>query len=81
MNRHWKNYPAAVLKATPEQIGPALAAHYETVATDELAQAAGEVARGLAVVEETPRGTLGAALRSHLNVIVAEQQRRGEVAA
>lgn len=75
-NRHWKNYPAAVLKATPEQVGPALAAHYAEVPTDELAQAAGEVARGLAVVEETPRGTLGPALRAHLNIVVAEQQRR-----
>lgn len=81
MNRHWKNYPAAVVKATPEQVGPALAAHYETVATDELAQAASEVARGLAVFEETPRGSLGLALREHLNIIVAEQQSRGEVLA
>jgi hypothetical protein len=78
MNRRWKEYPAAVLKAAPEQIGAELAVHYETVATTELAQAAGEVARGLAVFEETPRGTLGPALRAHLNVIVAEQQRRGE---
>lgn len=80
MSQHWKNYPAAVLRATPEQVGPALAAHYANVETAGLAQAAGEVARGLAVVEETPRGTLGPALRVHLNIIVAEQQRRGEVA-
>jgi hypothetical protein len=80
MNRRWKDYPAAVLKATPEQVGPALAAHYITVSAADLAQAAGEVGRGLAVVEETPRGTLGAALRAHLNIIGAEQQRRGEVA-
>jgi hypothetical protein len=79
MSQHWKNYPAAVLKATPEQIGPALAAHYQQVETAELAQAASEVGRGLALVEETPRGTLGTALRGHLNVIAAEQQRRGEV--
>ena len=81
MSQHWKNYPAAVLKATPEQVAPALAAHYQHVETTELAQAASEVGRGLAIVEETPRGTLGAALREHLNVIVAEQQRRGEVVA
>jgi hypothetical protein len=81
MNRYWKDYPAAVLKATPEEIGPALAGHYEAVLADELAQAASEVARGLALFEETPRGTLGSALRRHLNVIVAEQQRRGGVAS
>jgi hypothetical protein len=79
MNRHWKNYPAAVVEATPEQVGPALVAHYETVATDELAQAANEVARGLAVFEEMPRGNLVPVLREHLNIIVAEQQSRGEV--
>lgn len=81
MSRHWKDYPAAVLQATAEEIGPALAAHYQTVPTDELAQAAGELARGVAVFEEMPRGNLAAALRGHLNVIVAEQQRRGEVIA
>jgi hypothetical protein len=78
MNRHWKDYPAAVLKATSEEIDSALATHYEVVPAEELAQAAGEVARGLALFEETPRGTLGLALRGHLNIIVAEQQRRGE---
>ncbi|MDO7887968.1 hypothetical protein [Hymenobacter cheonanensis] len=80
MNRHWKDYPAAVLTATPEQVSNALAAHYQQVETAELTQAASEVGRGLAIVEEGPRGTLGTALRGHLNVIVAEQQRRGEVA-
>jgi hypothetical protein len=79
MHRHWKDYPSAVLKATAEEVGPALATHYEVVATDELAKAASEVARGLAVFEEIPRGNLAIALRGHLNVIVAEQQRRGEV--
>jgi hypothetical protein len=77
--RHWSDYPAAVIKATPEQIDAALAAHYETVPTNELATAYTSVARGVALYEETPRGTLGAALRGHLNIIVAEQQRRGEV--
>jgi hypothetical protein len=81
MNHHWKDYPAAVLKAAPEHIDAALAAHYETVATDALAQAAGELGRAVALFEETPRGTLGPALRQHLNIIAAEQQSRGEVAA
>ena len=70
-----------VLKAAPEQVGPALAAHYQNVETTELAQAASEVARGLAIVEETPRGSLGPALRQHLNIIVVEQQRREEATA
>ena len=77
----WHNYPAAVLHGTPEQVLPALAAHYQTVPTDQLAAAYTHVAKCLAVVEEVPRGTLGTALRDHLNVIVAEQQGRGEVAS
>jgi hypothetical protein len=76
--RHWSDYPAAVIKATPEQVGAALAAHYETVPTNELAKAYTNVARGVALFEETPRGTLGTALRGHLNIIVVEQQSRGE---
>lgn len=76
-SRHWKDYPATVLKASPEQIDDALAAHYKTVATDELPQAASELGRAVALFEETLRGTLGASLRQHFNIIVAEQQRRG----
>jgi hypothetical protein len=81
MSRHWKDYPAAVLKAAPEQVDGALVAHYENVPVDELAKAASEVARGLAIYEDTPRGNLASALRGHLNIILAEQQRRGEVVA
>jgi hypothetical protein len=46
-----------------------------------LKSAYSDVAKGLAIFEETPRGNLAVALRQHLNVIVAEQQRRGEVVA
>lgn len=77
----WKNYPAAVLTATPEQVGPALTAHYQQVDSAGLAQAQGELGRAVALVEETPRGTLGAALRRHLGIIVAEREARGEVVA
>jgi hypothetical protein len=76
----WSNYPAAVLRAAPEQVLPALAAHYQTVPTEQLAPAYTCVAKGVAIYEETPRGTLGQSLREHLNVIVAEQQKREEVA-
>jgi hypothetical protein len=79
--RHWSDYPTTVLRAAPEQIDAALAAHYETVPTNELATAYTSVACGVALYEETPRGTLGTALRGHLNIIVAEQQRRGELTA
>ena len=81
MSRHWKDYPAAVLKATAEEIAPALAAHYQQVESAELAQAQSELGRAVALVEENPRGTLGAALRRHLGVIVAEREARGEVVA
>ena len=81
MNSQWTNYPTAVLRATPEQILPALAAHYQTVPSDQLAKAYACVARSVALYEETPRGTLGASLREHLNVTVAEQQKRGEATA
>jgi hypothetical protein len=77
--RHWSDYPAAVLKATPEQIGPALVTHYQDVPADELPTAYTRLARAVALFEETPRGTLGPALRAHLNIIAAEQQRRETV--
>ena len=77
--RHWRDYPATVLRATPEQIDAALVAHYETVPIDELPLAYTSVARGVALFEETPRGNLTTALRGHLNIIAAEQQRREEV--
>jgi hypothetical protein len=60
---------------------PWLSAKY-TFATDrELTSAYSDVSKGLAIFEETPRGNLAAALRQHLNVIVKEQQRRGEASA
>jgi hypothetical protein len=60
---------------------PWLVAKY-TFATDtQLTSAYSDVAKGLAIFEETPRGNLGPALRQHLNIIVAEQQRRGRATA
>lgn len=56
-----------------------LAAYYVTCSPAQVAAAYSDVAKGLAVFEETPRGELGPALRRHLNVIVIEQQRRKEV--
>jgi hypothetical protein len=60
---------------------PWLVAKY-TFATDaQITSAYSDVAKGLAIFEETPRGNLAKALRQHLNIIVAEQQRRGGLAA
>lgn len=55
---------------------PWLVAKYTFVTDSQLKAAYSDVAKELAIFEETPRGTLGSALRQHLNVIVAEQQRR-----
>jgi hypothetical protein len=60
---------------------PWLVAKYTFVTTPQLKSAYSDVAKGLAIFEETPRGNLAVALRQHLNIIVAEQQRRGEVVA
>jgi hypothetical protein len=56
-----------------------LAEYYAACSEQEVNAAYTAVARGLAVLEETPRGELGPALRRHLNVIAAEPQRRKEV--
>ncbi len=56
---------------------PWLVAKYTFVTDQQLTAAYSDVAKGLAIFEETPRGNLGPALRQHLNIIVAEQQRRG----
>jgi hypothetical protein len=56
---------------------PWLVAKYTFVTDGQLTTAYSDVAKGLAIFEETPRGNLGPALRQHLNIIVAEQQRRG----
>ncbi|QIX61836.1 hypothetical protein HER32_11855 [Hymenobacter sp. BT18] len=69
--------PKALLDSeNPAQV---LADYYATCSDEQVATAYSNVAKGLAVFEETPRGELGLALRRHLNVIVAEQQKRGEV--
>lgn len=60
----------------PEQV---LAEYYATCSDEQVAKTYSAVARGLAVFEETPRGELGPALRRHLNVLAAEQQRRKEL--
>jgi hypothetical protein len=60
---------------------PWLVAKYTFYPTPQLASAHSDVATGLAIFEETPRGNLAVALRQHLNIIVAEQQQRGVVAA
>jgi hypothetical protein len=57
-----------------------LAAKYTFATEAQVASAYSDVAKGLAIFEETPRGNLGPALRQHLNIIVAEQQRRGVAA-
>lgn len=62
-----------------ESVTNALVLDYAESSSSDLGKAYANVAKGLAVVEETPRGNLGPALRQHLNVIVAEQQRREEV--
>jgi hypothetical protein len=63
--------------ANPELV---LAEYYATCSDEQVANTYSNVARGLAVFEETPRGELGPALRRHLNVLAAEQQRRKEAA-
>jgi hypothetical protein len=60
-----------------EDAATVLGAYYAQCPDDELAKAYANVARGLAVFEETPRGHLGPALRQHLQVIAAEQETRG----
>jgi hypothetical protein len=55
-----------------------LAEYYATCSEEQVASAYAAVARGLAVLEVTPRGELGPALRLHLKVLAAEQQRRKE---
>ena len=75
-----------VILPEPPPIGqdsdlPWLVAKYTFTTDAQLKAAYSDVAKGLAIFEETPRGTLGPALRQHLNIIVAEQQRRGGVVA
>ncbi|MDO7846460.1 hypothetical protein Q5H92_08835 [Hymenobacter sp. M29] len=60
----------------PDQV---LAEYYARCSPEQRATAHSNVAKGLAVVEEHPRGTLGESLRQHLNIIVAEQRKLGEV--
>ena len=60
---------------------PWLVAKYTFVTNGQLTSAYSDVAKGLAIFEEVPRGNLGPALRQHLNIIVAEQQRRGRATA
>lgn len=56
-----------------------LAEYDATCSEPQVALAYAAVARGLAVLEETPGGALGPALRRHRKVLAAEQQRRKEV--
>jgi hypothetical protein len=65
--------------AAGEPVTDALRLDYAAASDAQLATAYASVAKGLAVVEENPRGTLGPTLRRHLNIIVDEQQNRGEV--
>lgn len=60
---------------------PWLVAKYTSVSDADLARAYADVAKGLAIFEETPRGNLAKALRQHLHIIVAEQQVRGGATA
>jgi hypothetical protein len=69
----------APIQGEPEL--PWLVAKYTFASTAQLANSYSDVAKGLAIFEEVPRGNLAVALRQHLNIIVAEQQRRGEVAS
>jgi hypothetical protein len=64
------------LAIAPEAELSWLVAKYTFATEAQLKSAYSDVAKGLAIFEEMPRGTLGPALRQHLNVIVAEQQRR-----
>lgn len=75
--------PTLSIKALAESPTPelVLTTYYAACSSEQVAKSYSAVARGVAVFEETPRGELGPALRRHLNVIVAEQQKRGEVAA
>jgi hypothetical protein len=68
----------APIQVEPEL--PWLVAKYTFASGTQLTAACSDVAKGLAIFEEVPRGNLAVALRQHLNIIVAEQQRRGEVA-
>lgn len=61
-----------------QPVDAALQLDYAEASADELGKAYTNVAKGLAVVEENPRGELGPVLRRHLNIIVEEQQKRGE---
>ena len=68
--------------AAGQPVAEALRLDYAAATEAELATAYANVARGMAVVEETPRGELAATLRRHLSIIVEEQQlREGAVAA
>jgi len=69
----------APIQVEPEL--PWLVAKYTFASDVQLTAAYGDVAKGLAIFEEVPRGNLAVALRQHLNVIVAEQNRRGEASA
>lgn len=82
MSKTWCDYPAAVVRAEPAQVVPALATHYAAQPDEQLAKAYSAVARAVAQLEEVPRGTLGDAMRRHLEVIAAEQAaREGRAAA
>ena len=76
------NSPGLSITALRDSPAPetVLADYYATCSDERVAAAYADVARGLAVFEETPRGELAAALRRHLNVLATEQQKRKEVA-
>ena len=61
---------------TPELV---LAEYDATCSEQEVSAAYTAVARGIAVLEQTPRGERGPARRRHGHVLAAEQQRRKEV--
>ncbi len=59
-----------------EPVTEGLQLDYAAATSEELSKAYSSVAKGLAVLEENPRGNLGTVMRGHLNIIVAEQQKR-----
>jgi hypothetical protein len=74
------DYPVRALSAalTTVEADQILADFYRLVSPEQLAQAHSNVSKGLAATEQNPRGELGERLRRHLDIIEAEQQRRGE---
>ena len=65
--------------AAVQPLADALRLDYAEASGEELDKAYANVAKCLGVLEETPRGELGTLMRRHLNIIVEEQQKRGEV--